>query len=175
MDFSANPHRAHRVPMYGVNGAAATSQPLAAQAGLDVRSGGNAVDAAIATAAALTVVEPTSMASVVMRLHWCGTATSCMASTRQGAPAIDERCSRTRQVPSCWDEGGTRSRYRGASMHGASDRTVGRNELAENLKPAIALASNGFPVSPVISFLWRRAALEYGFPGLQFDGWRETF
>ena len=40
MDFSANPHRAHRVPMYGTNGAVATSQPLAAQAGLDVLRGG---------------------------------------------------------------------------------------------------------------------------------------
>src|SRR5690554_4466072 len=55
------PYASHRVCIFARNGMVATSQHLAAAAGLDIlKEGGNAIDAAIATAAALTVLEPTS-------------------------------------------------------------------------------------------------------------------
>src|SRR5687768_11630937 len=58
-DF-ANPYPTARLPVFARN-AVSTSHPLAAQAGLRMLwKGGNAVDAAIAAAAAMTIVEPVS-------------------------------------------------------------------------------------------------------------------
>ena len=51
-----------RKPLFAANGVVATSQSLATQAGLSAfKQGGNAVDAALAAAITLTVVEPTSL------------------------------------------------------------------------------------------------------------------
>src|SRR5699024_9932831 len=55
-----NPFSFTRQPIYAPSGMVATSQPLAAEVGVSIlKEGGNAVDAAIATAVALTVLEPT--------------------------------------------------------------------------------------------------------------------
>ena len=60
-NLQSYPFSSQRMPLVAQNGVVATSQPLAAQAGLRMlQQGGNAVDAAVATAIALTVLEPTS-------------------------------------------------------------------------------------------------------------------
>ena len=61
MDFNVYPYPSKRYVKYGINGMCATSNHLAAQAGLDtLKKGGNAFDAAIAMATCLTVLEPQS-------------------------------------------------------------------------------------------------------------------
>src|SRR6185369_15744812 len=72
-DWTAG-YTSQRLPIFGRN-IVATSHPLAAQAGLRMlMNGGNAVDAAIATAAAMTIVEPVSngLGSDAFCLLWDG-------------------------------------------------------------------------------------------------------
>src|ERR1041384_6575442 len=70
----ANPYRSTRIPVFARN-VVSTSHPLAAQAGLRILGqGGNAVDAAIATAAVMTLVEPCSngLGSDAFAIVWDG-------------------------------------------------------------------------------------------------------
>ena len=88
------------MPVVAARGVVATSQPLAAQAGPGMlRRGGNAVDAALATAIALTVVEPTSngIGADAFALVWDGSKLHGLnGSGRAPASAHPGRCSRGR-------------------------------------------------------------------------------
>lgn len=167
--------------MIGSRGAVATSQPLAAQVGMSIlQAGGTATDAAIATAIALTVVEPTSngLGSDAFALVWAdGSLHGLNASGRAPAAATlaGYRAAGHEAVP---DLG-----WLPVTVPGAISAWVGLHERFGRLpfgslfEPAIALAERGFPVSPVVAKFWRQAAQRYAANavGPEFAAWFPTF
>jgi gamma-glutamyltranspeptidase / glutathione hydrolase len=181
MDFLYHPYPSRRMTTFASNGMVATSQPLAAQAGLDIlKKGGNAIDAAIATAAALTVVEPTSngiggdaFAIVWFKGELHGLNASGPAPKNISIDAVKERgYDKMPQhgwlpvtvpgVPAAW---------------AALSKRFGRLSLTEVLKPAIEYAENGFPISPILGKYWNQAFQAYkkNLTGEEFVSWFETF
>ena len=146
------------------NGAVATSQPLAAQAGLRILlDGGNAVDAAVAMAAALNVVEPgsTGIGGDMFALIWDKDERKVVAlngSGRSGAAANpdDVRKAGFESIPNELD-GCAFSVSVPGTVHGWETALAhyGRMTLAEVLRPAIDYAINGYAVSEVIALGWQ--------------------
>jgi gamma-glutamyltranspeptidase/glutathione hydrolase len=142
----------------------ATSQPLAAQAGLAMLArGGNAVDAAIAAAMTLTVVEPTGngLGSDAFAILWDGRRLHGLnASGRSPAGWTAERFRGAAAMPELgWDS----VTVPGAvSAWVALARRFGRLPLPVLAEPAIRYARHGFLVSPMIAELWRWAPDRYG-------------
>ena len=144
----------------------ATSQPLAAQIGLRVlMDGGHAVDAAVATSAALGVVEPhmTGIGGDLFALVWDageGAVAALNASGRAGraASAEDLRRRGWRSMPEEGEGVGASVTVPGTvdGWTALLDR-YGRKSLAELLAPAIELARDGFVVSEVIAAIWQDA------------------
>jgi gamma-glutamyltranspeptidase/glutathione hydrolase len=174
------PYPTRRKPTLAGNGVVATSQPLAAQAGLDIlRRGGNAIDAAVAAAATLTVVEPTSngIGGDLFALVWDGNELHGLnASGRAGAAASPERL-RAKGAISMpelgWDSVTVPGGPNGWSM--LMER-FGSMSLADVLAPGATYAQEGYPVSPTVSQLWAVAAKRYlAQSGPEFAGWREVF
>ena len=155
------PYPSQRMPLLAKN-CVSTSQPLAAQAGLKMmHQGGNAVDAILATAIALTVLEPTSngIGSDAFCLLWDGQKLKGLnASGRSPAlwnperfkdrQTMDKKGWETVTVPgavSAWVE--LSSKY-------------GKLPFADLFEPAIRYARGGFMVSPTISRLWANGCKE---------------
>ncbi len=151
----------------------ATSQPLAAQAGLSMLArGGNAADAAIATAITLTLVEPTGngVGSDAFAILWDGNQLHGLnASGRSPAAWTPERFSGLDQMP---QHGWNSVTVPGAvSAWVAISERFGKLPFETLFEPAIGYAEGGFPISPKIAGLWKRGGDILG----QQPGFAETF
>ncbi len=149
------PYPSQRMPVLAKN-VVATSQPLAAQAGLEMLyRGGNAVDAALATAIALTVVEPTSngIGSDAFAILWDGTRLHGLnASGRSPAALTPERFTGRANMPlRGWDA---------VTVPGAVSGWVtlserfGKRPFETLFEPAVRYAREGFLVSPITAKAW---------------------
>ncbi len=167
-----NPYTSTRVPLFARN-VVSTSHPLAAQAGLRMRLlGGNAVDAAIAAAATMTIVEPVS--------NGLGSDSFCIVWDGKALHGLNA----SGRAPQSWTPEYFKRKYgadasappkRGldaVTVPGAVSSWVALSErfgklpFADLMAPAIDIAERGYLVSPVVQEKWSAATDELkGQPG----------
>lgn len=166
-DYWTFPYTSQRMPVLADN-VVSTSQPLASAAGLQMFiRGGNAVDAALATAIALTVVEPcmNGIGGDAFALIWDGSKIQGMnASGRAPAAWTPERFAHLDSMPfRGWDSAtvpGTVSGWR------TLWERFGSLPFEDLFEPAIRLARDGYLVSPTVHRQWQPQISELsGQPG----------
>ncbi|KAG4081122.1 hypothetical protein HA402_010293 [Bradysia odoriphaga] len=164
-----NPYPSVRIPLFARN-VVSTSHPLAAQAGLRMMlKGGNAVDAAIAAAATIVLVEPVS----------CGLGGDCFAIVWDGKALHGLNASGV--APAAWSVEYFKRKYgvgadglaqqprRGwdsvtvpgvAAGWAALHEKLGKLPFEQLFEPAIEIAERGYTVPPVVAHKWAAAAEE---------------
>ncbi len=156
----SNPYPTIRSPLFARN-VVATSQPLAAQAGLRMLlKGGNAVDAAIAAAAAITIVEPVScgLGSDAFALVWDGSKLHGLNSSGTSPAAWTPDYFKNKHNNLIPERGWDSVTVPGAiaGWVALSDK-FGKLPFADLLEPAIELAARGHMVAPVVQKKWNNA------------------
>ncbi len=167
-----NPHQSRSV-VVAQHGIVAASQPLAAQAGLDIlKRGGNAADAAIATDAMLGLVEPMScgIGGDLFVIYWDNKTQKLYGLNASGRSPykLNREVFKQKGLKSipgqgllCWSVPGCVAGWEDLRAR------FGSKPLSDILEPAIGYAEEGFPVSEIIAGGWRSAT-----PALQ--RWPDT-
>ena len=172
MNFNFNnPYPTTRIPVFARN-VVSTSHPLASTAGLRMRLlGGNAVDAAIAAAAVMTIVEPVS--------NGLGSDSFCIIWDGHELHGLNA----SGRAPQAWTPEYFKRKYPGsntppkrgmdavtvpgavASWAALSER-FGKLDFAELMQPAVDIAERGYLLTPVVQQKWAAATPELqGLPG----------
>jgi gamma-glutamyltranspeptidase/glutathione hydrolase len=164
---------ATRSEVIAQNGMACTSQPLATQAALDIlKSGGNAIDAAIAANAVLGLVEPTGngMGGDLFAIVWDAKSQKLYGLNASGRSPYDLTLDYFK------DNGYEKIPSLGplpVSVPGCVDgwfelhKKFGSKTMQEILSPAIYYAENGFPLTELIAYYWGRSSYLKEYPGFE--------
>ena len=163
-----NEHFITRSEVIAANGMVATSHPLAAQIGLDIlKKGGNAIDAAIATNAAMGLMEPTGngIGGDLFAILWHEESQQLYAINASGRSPIGLSYDQLLLELEAMEENRIPpSSLLSVSVPGAIDgwfelhERFGSLSMSEILAPSVMYAEQGFPVPEVIADAWRRSA-----------------
>ena len=162
-------HPSRRSVVHSTRGIVSSTQPLAARAGVRIlEKGGNAADAAVATAAALNVTEPgqTGIGGDCFCLFYNNKTKKTHALNGSGRSTLNLSLAGLRRKVGIPDGEDGNMPYRGAlavTVPGAAAGWVdtiekfgsGKLSLAEVLEPAIELGEQGFPVHRISSVIWQ--------------------
>ncbi|MDO4481422.1 MAG: gamma-glutamyltransferase family protein [Bacillota bacterium] len=186
MKFVPNyqPYHSVRYPVYAGRGMVCASCPQASAAGLEaMRKGGNAMDAAVAAAAALTVCEPTAngIGSDAFALVWSekdkklyGLNASGFSPKNISIDKVKERTGGDKMPQYGWIP----VMVPGApAAWAAVAERFGKLSLEDSMAPAISYAREGYPVSPNIARMWKNSFEVYkSLEGRgEYDEWFRTF
>ncbi|CCQ93434.1 Gamma-glutamyltransferase [[Clostridium] ultunense Esp] len=187
MKFNFDPliyhYPSRRNVIYGKKGMVATGNPLAANAGLEIlKKGGNAIDAAIATAAALTVVEPTAngIGGDAFALVWSRGKLHGLNASGPSPKKISIDALKERGLDGIPTTGVIPVNVPGAPAAWAElwKKFGSALEFKELLKPAISYAKEGFIIQPGVGSVWEKSFYKYS-KVLKKDkaiqGWFDTF
>ncbi len=158
MEFNSSlyPYSSRKSVVYANHGMVCTSQSLASQAGLKIlQQGGNAIDAAIATAICPTLLEPTGngLGSDAFALVWVKNKLYGLNGSGYAPENLTVEKLRAKGITDAVPDRGWESiTVPGAPSAWATlHKRFGRLPFAKLFSPAIEYAENGFPVSPVIA------------------------
>ncbi|WP_411842677.1 gamma-glutamyltransferase family protein [Salinicoccus sp. HZC-1] len=182
MDHYKYPYLNRRFSVYAKNGMVATTHPVATDAGIEVmKQGGNAMDAAIATAAALTVVEPTSngIGGDAFMIAWMNGRLHGMNASGHSPEALSMEEIKAHGYGAMPKFGWLPVNVPGVPAAWASlVNKFGNLTLKEVLAPAIRAAKDGFAVTPTVARYWRAAYDNFSREAENFEEikpWLEIF
>ena len=175
------PYSSQRNVVYATNGMVATGNPAASAAGLEVlRKGGNAIDAAIAVATTLPVVEPTGngIGADNFALIWYEGELYGLNSSGAAPMSISVDALKAKGHEKIPSYGVDPINVPGAPAGWAAmNERFGNLSLEECMAPGISYAENGYAVAPMVGRLWEDAFEVYSEYKDQpeFKPWFDTF